>query len=483
MSARNNRWVLPERTGRFEEKYVLGRKLGEGGFGIAYRCTHLETKDERAVKIMPKRNISQQQAVSLNEEYKFMTDLDHPNIIKAYDAFETESHFYIVMELCGDELFTRIIERKRYSERDAAGVLTKILAGIQFLHHHRIAHCDLKPDNFLFVGDSEDAELKIIDFGMSKRTARLSYRREMLGTPYYMAPEVVEKKYTFHCDMWSIGVILFVMLFGYPPFRGDGGRDDTASITRSILTGFDPTVKRGFGAYFPQRMPVSDNAKDLMRRLLQSDPSLRLTAEEALNHPWIAHQDANSTDPLTGMVGNWSSFQHSSRCKNAVLKALCSAVDDEDALSLRATFARMDVDGDGQLEGDELLAAIERSTSEEEKATIQSLLDFGMMNSTGEGCSITFQDLVMASLAKKLASKEERMRNVFEMLDLDGDGKISASELGMCLGEYLDSGESVEAVIAEVDTDGDGQIDYEEFVAMFMQRELTKESDAVEKTQ
>ena len=176
MSQRPGLWVLQAPTGSIQEQYTFGKKLGEGGYGYAQLCTHIQSGEVRAVKVLPKRIVTQAQCDSMREEYEFMRSLDHPNIIKAFDAFETVENFYMVMEYCaGGELFARITEKKRYSERDAAAVMTQILEGIGYLHDNKIAHCDLKPDNFLFMTADEDAKLKIIDFGMSKRNI-LSYK-------------------------------------------------------------------------------------------------------------------------------------------------------------------------------------------------------------------------------------------------------------------------------------------------------------------
>jgi calcium-dependent protein kinase len=453
--------VLSEPTSDITQVYSIGKKVGEGGYGTCHLCTHLETNEVRAVKIVPKKNLTAEQCSGLREEYEFMADLDHPNIIKAFDAFESKQSFYIVMEYCaGGELFERIREKKRYSERDAALVIKQILTGIKYLHEHNIAHCDLKPDNFLFLSKEDDSPVKIIDFGFSKRTARRAMLSRKIGTMFYMAPEVLQENYTFHCDMWSIGIILFVMMFGYPPFCGN----DNATITRKILAGFNPVVKNGFGSWFPASVPVSSNVKYIMRCLMHQDPSERLTAGEVLELPWIAHAHENSSQELTGILGNLAAFTAQYRFKNVVLRALSTSLDDEEFTSMRRTFSDLNSSGDGSLTSDELVAALGRASSSDEKASIQSLLDFGMIN----GGSISYQQLVMVFLAKKLATKEERMHNVFTALDLDGDGKLSASEISACLSDFIESGDAVEDLIEEVDLNGDGYIDFDEFAAMFV---------------
>ena len=267
--------------------------------------------------------------------------------------------------------------------------------------------------------------------------------RKTIGTMFYMAPEVINQQYSFHCDMWSVGVILFVMTFGFPPFHGAQNR----AIQRKILNGFNPTVKKGWGAFFPDQIPVSQNLRDLIRRLLELDPTLRLTATEVLEHPWIASASENNTDPLVGMLRNLSNFTVNIRFKSVVLRALSSALDEKDATDLRNMFKRMDTNGDGILSQDELELAMGNATTREEKSTIQTLMDIGE-DTDSDGLS--YHELVMASLAKKLASKDDRMFNIFTALDQNGDGKLCRADISMCLSEFINKGDDVDDLIREV---------------------------------
>lgn len=465
-------WVMRklQEKGPIERAYVLGRKLGQPGqYGYAQMATHRETGEVRAVKVIPKTRFqkSQSHLTRFRAEYEMMVALQHPNIIRAFEAFEDRQNFYIVMEYCsGHELFDRIQEKKRYSERDASVVIRQIVSGLEYLHRHKIAHCDLKPDNFLFTReDSED--LKIIDFGMSKFTQSRRYEKSVVGTMFYIAPEVFQQHYTFHCDMWSIGVVMFIMLFGFPPFHGS----NDAVTQRRILAGFRPEVRSGYGAFFPASIPVSSQAKDLIRRLLDSDPALRLTATECLQHPWLRDPSQNNDTPLAASVmTNLGNFQSSCRFKHVVLSALSSALDDQDVDDLKKAFTEFDVDGDGTITADELKQVLSRSMGSENKQlenTVRALL---ALDVDGDG-NISYEELVMASVQKKLAAKEERLVNVFTALDMDGDGKVTAEEIEAALGGFMEDSEDIAAMIREIDTDGDGSIDYDEFVQMFIGKE------------
>ncbi len=220
-------WVLSHPTPNIWTVYKQGRDIGQPGqFGRACVVTHLATGQERAVKIISKSKFSQPadrklHFAELRTEIEIMQNLKHDNIIQLFEAFENATELYIVMEVCtGGELFDRIKAQPdgAYSEKDAVGVLRQIARGLQYLHSNKVAHFDLKPDNLIFVSSAKESPLKIIDFGMARHVKRRHFFKSLRGTPYYIAPEVLKGHYTEHADMWSFGVLMFVMLFGYPPF-------------------------------------------------------------------------------------------------------------------------------------------------------------------------------------------------------------------------------------------------------------------------
>jgi len=186
---------------------------------------------------------------SMHDEIEILNTLKHPNIIRMETTYEDKSTLYIVMELCtGGELFARIVQRGQYTEQDAAKVVKQILQALDHMHNdNNIVHCDLKPDNILFLDEKEDSPVKIIDFGMSKVLPRLKYLTTLCGTPYYTAPEVVQdRKYNHACDLWSVGVILYVMIFGYPPFYVEPqqyGKRERQAIYEKICKGFTPEIR------------------------------------------------------------------------------------------------------------------------------------------------------------------------------------------------------------------------------------------------
>lgn len=192
------------------------------------------------------------------------------------------------MEYCtGGELFDRIVSAQRFTEKHAADIMNQMLSAVKHLHEHNIVHRDLKPENFLMNDTGEDAEIKLIDFGLSKRFSQkdeLEKMHTVVGTPYYVAPEVLKGNYDKQCDVWSLGVILFVFLCGYPPFEGDNNKEIFKNVLKTPLT-FDPI----------DWDRVSDAAKDLLTKMLEKDPTKRISAQQCLEHPWFAMNHANDT--------------------------------------------------------------------------------------------------------------------------------------------------------------------------------------------
>eukprot|EP01083_Nonionella_stella_P098330 276474_1 len=293
-------WVTGP-TKPFENDFIKIKQLGNAGqYGVTYQCKRKSDGQTVAVKHLNKNRFYRISIQHRHRYLKAMCDeidvlktLKHDYIIRLLAVYEDKTTLYIVMEECkGGELFGRICSRGKYTEKAAANVIKQLLSALRYMHDDNgIVHCDLKPDNILFLTKDENSPLKVIDFGMSKVLPRLQYLTNLCGTPYYTAPEIIKGDYAHGCDMWSTGVIMFVMLFGFPPFYVDPtkyyGQREAQAIYRLIQKGFDPKVKRGYGPWFPRKMPVSDEAKDLMALLMDSDTSKRLTAKEALQHPWI----------------------------------------------------------------------------------------------------------------------------------------------------------------------------------------------------
>lgn len=396
-----------------------------------------------------------------------MKTMHHENLIAFYEVFETVTDFKIVMECCrGGELFDRIQAAGKFSEKDASLILKQIMLGINHMHSQSVAHCDLKPDNFLFKDESFDC-LKIIDFGMSKHLHRFDFMTSFRGTPYYVAPEVLKHDYTMHADIWSFGVVAFVMLFGYPPFHG---KDDNAIFSK-IKQGFDPNVRAGYGAWFPDKIPCSPVFKDFLARCLTSDVAARMTAAEVLEHPWL-NGSADENPMIELVAANLTTFLGTSKLKVGVLDLLVDSMTDHEIDQLKLLFKEADVDGDGSISVQELVDVFKKNGADNEDFLQKAKAVIANADIDGDG-SISYEELLRSAVNRKLNSKEERLWRVFCMFDKDRDGAITTAEIS----EVLKVSPSEAAkLLAEVDKNGDRTIDYEEFLTMMSNKDEINEA-------
>jgi len=239
------------------------------------------------LKLSKKETVEGDDIKLLRREVHNLKTLDHPHILKLFEVYESKNEFFLVMELVeGKELFDKIVERGQYSEKDTSNITRQIISAIDYLHSKGIAHRDLKPENLLSVGTGDHEVIKVADFGLSKNFGDEKMMTSC-GSPGYVAPEVLEcETYDKAVDMWSIGVILYILLVGYPPFYAD---NDPALFKKIMACDYD------FGEGWDV---ISTTAKDLVKNLLVKDPKKRLTAAQSLNHPFIKGADSLGTKQL-----------------------------------------------------------------------------------------------------------------------------------------------------------------------------------------
>ncbi|KAH9625918.1 hypothetical protein KSS87_023438 [Heliosperma pusillum] len=328
----------------FVAKYELGKEVGRGHFGhtCAAKAKKGEIKDQVvAVKIISKAKMTT--AISIEDvrrEVKMLKALSgHRHLVKFYDACEDSNNVYIVMELCdGGELLDRILSRGgKYTEEDAKAIIKQILNVVSFCHLQGVVHRDLKPENFLFTSRSEDADMKLIDFGLSDFIRPDERLNDIVGSAYYVAPEVLHRSYSLEADIWSIGVITYILLCGSRPFwaRTESG------IFRTVLRA-DPNFD---DSPWPS---VSSEAKDFVKRMLNKDYRKRMTAAQALTHPWL--RDENIPIPLDILIYKLvKSYLHATPFKRAALKALSKALTEDELVYLRAQFLLLEPNNDGRV--------------------------------------------------------------------------------------------------------------------------------------
>lgn len=442
------------------ETYTLGSELGRGQFGVIRKCTHKTTGESAACKSIAKRTITCKEDIDdIRREIRVLYHLTgDPNIVEVRDVFEDRQAVHIVLELCtGGELFDRIISKGKYSEREAANTFRTITEVLHTCHSRNIMHRDLKPENFLLFTRSEDSPLKAIDFGLSAYFKPGEALTDFVGTAYYIAPEVLKRQYGSEADIWSAGVILYILLCGVPPFWGD---------TEQAI--FDAVSAGSYNLTSEPWPSISLSAKDLVRKMLDMDPKKRITIQEALSHPWLKADGEAPDTPLNSLVlTRMKQFRAMNKLKKIALKVIAESLSEEEIASLKELFESMDVDNSGTLTLEELKDGLAKQGSTIAESEAYQLLDAADIDGNG---AIDYMEFIAATMQRSKLVKEDSLSSAFHYFDADNSGFITTDELVEALAKHNMGDEgTIRSILAEVDTDNDGRIDYEEFVAMMHQ--------------
>jgi len=317
----------------------------------------------------------------------------------------------------------------------------------------------LKPENFLFTTKDpiEKTHLKVIDFGLACKYSQDQVLSTKAGTPYYVAPQVLAGKYDFSSDLWSLGVIMYVVLCGYPPFYGENDADVLAKVRLG-----------NFSFNAADWKNVSEDAKNLIRNLLKMNPRDRYTAEQALNHIWVRNKapKAQGGQLQTSLVDNLKGFRSQNKLKKAALHVIASQLGETQIKELRDVFMRLDNNGDGLLTAAEMKEGLTSAGLKEIPEDLQLILE--QVDSDGSGV-IDYTEFLAATLDKKVYMEKDVCWQAFRIFDRNGDGKIDKSEIGAVLGDsgvQATAQRDIAELMTEIDKNGDGEIDFEEFMEM-----------------
>ncbi|CAJ2672928.1 calcium-dependent protein kinase 20-like protein [Trifolium pratense] len=457
-------YVLGRKTENIKEFFSLGRKLGQGQFGTTFLCMEKGTNKEFACKSIAKRKLTTQEDVEdVRREIRIMHHLaGHPNVIQIIGAYEDAVAVHVVMELCaGGELFDRIIQRGHYTERKAAELARLILGVVQACHSLGVMHRDLKPENFLFVSHEEESRLKTIDFGLSVFFRPGETFTDVVGSPYYVAPEVLRKNYGQECDVWSAGVIIYILLSGVPPFW-----DETEQ-------GIFEQVLKGELDFISEPWPsISESAKDLVRKMLVRDPKKRLTAHEVLCHPWVQVGGVAPDKPLdSAVLSRLKQFSAMNKLKKIAIRVIAENLSEEEIAGLKEMFRMIDTDNSGQITLEELKNGLERVGSVLKDSEITWLMQAADVDNSG---TIDYGEFIAAMLHLNKIQKEDHLFAAFNYFDKDGSGYITKDELQQACQQFGLQEDHLDDIIREADKDNDGRIDYSEFVAMMQDTDFGK---------
>ena len=452
-----------------DQVYQRIQLLGEGGYGQVWKVRNIYLGKDFAMKIIK----TKKKGKITCGEIVILKRLDHPNILKILDFYSSSDEFFIVTEYCPEgELSTEIKKRGSFTEPEAAFVLYQILSAIRYCHKMRVIHEDLKPENIMITKRDKDNYLyiKIIDFGTAKIFKEGNMLNSFVGTVYYMAPEVIEGAYNELSDIWSIGVIMYYMLIGSRPFDGK----NNGEILDNVKLGKYCTSS-------PNYLNLSENAKDLISKLLEYDPSKRISARDALNHPWFNNPQfkelintKNSLDlnEKLQMLQNLENYRNVNLIKTAALAYLVHQNTDivqcQDVIKL---FYELDSNHDGKIEPYELAQAYIKYYNidmTEAKKKVKSIFEELDLEKTG---FIDGEDFIRGCLDPRLFNSPTFIDFAFNYFDEDRSGFISIEELQK---KFLQSAKNqsnkakkeLKNFFKSIDGDGDGYISSEEFTMM-----------------
>jgi calcium-dependent protein kinase len=416
-----------------------GPILGSGISGVVRVCIHKKTQVKYAVKCLDLGLLETDDALEqLREEIFIMCQLDHPNIVRLEEVYESHNEIYLVMELCqGGELFDRLDEQPdyHYTEQECARLVKQMLNSLRYIHSKGIIHRDLKLENFLFSGEEDDAQLKMIDFGLSKHFEMGEVQHEAVGTPYTVAPEVIRGGYDERCDVWAIGVITYLLLSGDPPFGGCGGPESLAQVRRNIL--------KGSFVFEPEDIweNVSDVAKGFIKSLLKTNPKNRPTARQAQHSRWLQEwavkehkEDSKVLNPnvVKALVG----FKEYGDMRKLLCEVLSFTLLPDQIQDLRKEFEKLDKDGSGEISLDGLKSVLlaEAGAGSLGALTEKEVEDiFNAMRVRKDETTIHWHEFIAAGLSQCKVD-DRNLRLAFDRLDGDHKGYITLDDIIILMG-------------------------------------------------
>ncbi len=447
------------KKGQIEVDYTIGKIMGSGAFATVREVTHKDTGNSRALKIIKKN--PKQDSSRMYLEVDILKKLVHPNIMQIFEFYEDKKNFYIITEFCeGGELFDKVVEKGNFKEDEAAWVMKQLISAINYIHSNGIVHRDLKPENIL-LDTKKNNIIKIIDWGTARFFNKLKNKKmnKISGTPYYIAPEVLFEKYDELCDVWSCGVIMYILLCGYPPFNGETDNEILAKIKTGKFT-------------FPEEewSSVSYESKDLIKCMLEFDPKKRYSASKCLGHNWLTENNKKKLDNnLTKRaLTNMKKFHAERKLQQASLTYIVNhLMSKEEKNEMLDIFTSFDKNGDGVLTKDEIFEGYKDILGEiEASKEVDRIFKEADLDNSG---SIDYNEFLIACSNRQKLLNKEKLEATFKMFDKDGNGSISMKEIKDTLGNALGGdNQLLEQIVNEVDDNGDKEISMKEFKEMML---------------
>ena len=452
----------------FRKKYEYQALIGSGAFGKVRLYLDRDSRSFKyAIKTIKKNIFKKHSIDSIKREVDILRSMDHPNIVKYFETYEDECYLHIVMEyIAGDNLFRVLTDQKgfKFTERAISKIMTCLLKAVLFLHHNGIIHRDIKPENIVFVEPDNFNALKLIDFGLSiQQNAKKDNRR--VGTPYYMSPEMVRGNFNYASDVWSIGVILFIMVTGKQPFRGKSKEEVFEKIKRGA---YDKAILN--------RAKCSKEVKDLIKKMLVTEHSKRITVECALDHIWFKQFEKNKNINLVvdqEIIDSLKQFQYQNIFQKEIRFYLAKLCSDKEIIKLKHAFLAIDKDNSGEIEYEEIpkiFSELHIEASDTELKNIFSSMDF---HCDGK---VNYSEFLAATISTINFNKEEKLWSAFKYFDTTDSGYITLDSVMDALknsGVIIDE-EGLTKTFNELQKKGK-KINFNEFKAIALGKESTEE--------
>ena len=460
--------LITQKFGDPDKYYKKIKDLGSGSYGSVYKAKNIIMENTVAIKMIEKVQENMIDDMEIKNEINILKTLSHPNIVKIYEFFDTPLYYYLVTEYCKKgELFAYITNV--YNERQLAILFYQVFSGLCYLHEKKILHRDLKLENLMIseiekevVTGEEYFWIKIIDFGTAKIFEKNKTEKAVIGSSYYIAPEVLKQKYNEKCDTWSVGVILYMTLVGVAPF--DGKTDDDI-IKRIKIGKYNKTTERF--------VKHSEEVKDLVSKLLEKNIEKRLSAKEALNHPWFQKFGGRNLfcnfkpEDIKPYIENLFHYKYNSKLQELVIAFLVHNLSNNDeTLIILKMFRYFNISGDCKLTKLELTQGLYSYKGKEEVDEMVDII-FKRLDGDNNGY-IEYEEFIRACIDKKTLMTKEKLKFAFRFLDKDNTKTLNAQKI---LKSFLaEPNKELEAVfnitLKEVDKDSDGIINFNEFVEL-----------------
>lgn len=459
-----------DNTSRLRDFYSVERTtLGVGSFSTVSKGRSRASKQECAIKTISKSKVKNSKESKadyferIKSEITILQMLGHKNIVKLIDTFEDERTIRLVMELCsGGELSDRLTDVAKFTESQIAGLMQQVFLAVSFMHSKQVCHRDIKPSNILFESSQvpiEQSNLKLIDFGSARVFQKGQYMHTKAGSSYYVAPQVLLGKYDHSSDLWSCGVVMHIILCGYPPFTGETEEDVLAKVRKGTFTFNEKHWKK-----------VSGDAKNLVSMLIKKNPQERYTSERALNDCWICNRAPQGLPCLLDNVPALRKFQSGRKLKKAGFHVVAERLTLAQIRQLEDIFGRLAGNGNATITTAQLRAGLSEVGLKEMPGEIEDIVaEFESESADTE--VMDYQKFVDKTLSKKQVIQETALWSIFNECDLSSTGKMSFEDLAMTLSsssllEAFGSQSIKEALLKGPPCSSDGGISFDDFMCL-----------------